>query len=378
MPHGAPRALLVLNERDPEHPLAGGAEVHIYEIFARMVQRGWAVTHLAASFAGCEREKTVRGVRVRRLVNRYLYYAVAPLAARREMRSRRYAVVVDVLNKLPFLSPWLVGKPCFAIVHHLFGTTAFKQVSPPIALVTYLAEKLIPAAYRDTRMLAISQSTKDDLVARGLAAEHVTVVPPGLDHHAYRPGARDVRAPIVLWIGRIEPYKRADVMLEAMPAILERLPAAKLVFVGEGSARRALQERAAALGLADAVRFTGFIAESEKIDWLRQAAVVVNSSEKEGWGMTVIEANACGVPAVSSDVPGLRDSTRHGLNGLLYPYGDSAALARAVLEVLGDDAAYRRMCEAALEWSSRFTWDSVTDRFEALLGETTTPTARAA
>ena len=367
MPRGSPRALLILNERDPEHPLAGGAEVHIYEIFARMVERGWAVSHLAASFRGAEAEKRIRGVRVRRLTNRYLYYFAAPLAARREMRTGRYGVVVDVLNKLPFLSPKLVGKPCFAIVHHLFGTTAFKQVAPPIALATVLAEKLIPWAYRDTPMLAISESTTDDLVARGIDPEHVAVVPPGLDHHAYRPGARDVRAPIVLWVGRIEPYKRADVMLEAMPAILVAQPDAKLVFVGEGSARSELAARARALGLADKVLFTGFIAEEDKIEWLRRAAVVVNSSEKEGWGMTVIEANACGVPAVSSDVPGLRDSTRHGVNGFLYPYGNSAALADAVTRLLGDDAGYRRMCESALEWSSRFTWDSVTDRFEALL-----------
>jgi glycosyltransferase involved in cell wall biosynthesis len=369
MPPGSPRAILVLNERDPEHPLAGGAEVHIYEIFARLVERGWKVTHLAASYRGGAREARIRGVRVKRLANRYLYYGVVPFAARRELRRNHHDVVVDVLNKLPFLSPWLVRRPCFAIVHHLFGTTAFKQVPAPIALVTYLSEKLIPYAYRNTRMLAISESTKQDLVERGLAADHVAVVPPGLDHHIYRPGARDVRAPLVLWIGRIEPYKRADVMLGAMRTIAKKLPAAKLVFVGEGSARRGLEEKAREMGLGEIVRFSGFISEAQKIDWLRQAAVAVNTSEKEGWGMTVIEANACGVPAVSSDVPGLRDSTRHGVTGLLYPYGNAAALADSVLRLLGDETGYRRMCEAALQWSAKFTWESVTDRFEELVAE---------
>jgi len=362
------RAVLVLNERDPEHPLAGGAEVHIYEIFSRMVERGWSVTHLAASFAGAARETTVRGVRVVRLTNRYLYYGAVPFVARRELRRRRYDAVVDVLNKLPFLSPWLLRHPCFAIVHHLFGTTAFKQVSFPIALVTYLSEKLIPYAYRDTRMLAISPSTKDDLVARGIAADHVAVVPPGLDHHAYGPGERDAEHPVVLWVGRLEPYKRADVMLEAMREIGRKIPAAQLVIVGAGSARETLEEQARASGLGDVVRFTGFISEEEKIAWLRRATVVVNSSEKEGWGMTVIEANACGVPAVSSDVPGLRDSTRHGVTGLLYPYGDAAALAAAVVRLLTDDAEYRRMSAAALQWAARFTWDRVTDDAEALIG----------
>lgn len=155
-----PRRILVLNERDLKNPLAGGAETHIFEIFARLAAQGHDVTLLAASFPGCRREELVRGVRVVRLANRYAYYGLAPLAARRELRQRRCEVVVDVLNKLPFLSPWFVPAPCFAIVHHLFGATAFRQVPAPIALVTWLAEKLIPYAYRNTPMLAISPSTK--------------------------------------------------------------------------------------------------------------------------------------------------------------------------------------------------------------------------
>jgi glycosyltransferase involved in cell wall biosynthesis len=370
MPAGASRSLLVLNERDPEHPLAGGAEVHIYEIFSRMVERGWRVTHLAASFPGCPRESVVRGVRVKRLANRYLYYAVVPFAARREAASSRYDAVVDVLNKLPFLSPWLLGVPCFAIVHHLFGTTAFNQVALPFATVSYLSEKLIPFAYRDTRMLAISRSTKDDLIERGIAAEHVEVVPPGLDHRTHALGAPDRSAPKILWIGRLEPYKRADVMITAMKTIAAAMPTAELVIVGEGSARRALEEQVRAAGLSAKTRFTGFIAEPEKIEWLRRASVVVNSSEKEGWGMTVIEGNACGVPSVSSDVPGLRDSVRHEETGFLYEYGNADALAKAVLRLLGDDALYRRMSEAALAWSQRFTWERVTDQTEALITAT--------
>jgi glycosyltransferase involved in cell wall biosynthesis len=370
MPSGTPRGLLVLNERDPEHPLAGGAEVHVYEILARMVERGWHVTHLAASFPGSAKETLIRGVKVRRLTNRYLYYGAVPFAARRELSRAHYDIVVDVLNKLPFLSPWLVGEPCFAIVHHLFGTTAFKQVTPPIAAVTYLAEKLIPFAYRETRMLAISPSTKEDLVARGIARDHVFVVPPGLDHRSHSPGLpRDEKVPIVLWIGRLEPYKRADVMLDAMKTITARLPGARLTIVGEGSARRDLEARTASLGLEKVTHFTGFVSEEEKIDWIRRSSVVVNTSEKEGWGMTVIEANACGVPSVSSDVSGLRDSVRDGVTGYLYPYGDSATLAERILGLLTDAALWNAMSERAREWAARFTWDQVTDDTIALLEE---------
>ncbi len=369
-----PRNILVLNERDPRNPLAGGAETHIFEIFGRLAAQGHAVTLLAASFPGCTREETVRGVRVVRLANRYLYYGVVTLAARRELARRRYDVVVDVLNKLPFLSPWQLAAPCFAIVHHLFGATAFRQVPAPIALATWLAEKLIPYAYRHTPMLAISPSTKEDLVARGIAPEHVWVVPPGVDDTAYRnPGDTGEREPLILWIGRVEPYKRADVMLDAMPKILARIPTARLVIVGEGSARNALAERAATLGVGGSVRFTGFISEEQKIAELERAAVVVNTSEKEGWGMTVIEGNACGAPSVSSDVPGLRDSVRDGETGLLVPYGNVDALADAVARVLGDRELRRRFVANGLSWAARFSWDNVTADTQRLIEEAIAP-----
>lgn len=373
-----PRRILVLNERDLRNPLAGGAEVHIFEIFTRMIERGHEVTLLTATFPGCAREEIVGGVRVRRLTNRYLYYAVVGLTARRMARVGNYDLVVDVLNKLPYLSPWLVRKPCFAIVHHLFGTTAFRQVSAPIALVTWLTEKLIPYAYRDTRMLAISPSTKDDLVARGIAADHVWVVPPGLDQAAYSGTVvQSPREPLVLWIGRLEPYKRADLMLAAMTTLRQHVKDARLVFVGEGTARADLERSARELGLEGVVTFTGFVSEEAKIAWLARAAVVVNTSEKEGWGMTVIEGNAFGAPSVSSAVPGLRDSVRDGETGILYPYGDAEALSDALVRLLTDEQLYSRLSAAALEWAERFTWDSVSQDAERLMEEAIAPSGDA-
>jgi len=370
------RRILVLNERDPANPMTGGAETHVFEIFRRLAARGHEVTLLAASFHGCAREEIVQGVRVRRLADRYLYYGLVPWAARREA-ARGKDVVVDVLNKLPFLSPWLVPLPCLAIVHHLFGTTAFRQVPLPVALVSWLLEKLIPLAYRDTPMLAISPSTKADLVARGLDGARIHVVPPGIDkdtHRAVDDGL--AREPVVLWIGRLEPYKRADLVIDAMKQVREAIPAATLVIVGAGSARGGLEARVRRQGLADCVRFTGFVPEDEKIAWIRRAAVLVQTSEKEGWGMTVIEANVCNTVAVASDVPGLRDSVRHAESGLLYRYGDRNALVDALVRVLGDTELRRRLIRGGKQWGDRFGWDEVADDTAALIEEAIAPTGR--
>lgn len=367
------RRILALNERDTENPLAGGAEVHVFEIFRRLAERGHDVTLLAASYPGCERETTIDGVRVRRLTNRYLYYGLAPWIARRE--GGDYDVVVDVLNKLPFLSRWTTGRPTFAIVHHLFGTTAFRQVSFPIALATYLSEKLIPSAYRGVPMLAISPSTREDLGERGVDRAQVSVVPPGVDHAHYRPvdDGRG-REPIVLWIGRLEPYKRGDVAIDAFASLLDRVADARLVFVGAGGHRETLEAHARARGVAERVTFTGFISEQAKIDWLQRAAVLVQTSEKEGWGMTVIEAAACNTPSVASAVEGLRDAVVDGTSGLLVPYGEAGPLADAMAGILTDGALRDRLIEGGREWAARFSWDRVADDTEALIELAIDPT----
>jgi glycosyltransferase involved in cell wall biosynthesis len=370
------RRILVLNERDPRNPLMGGAETHVFEIFSRLVRDGHEVTLLAAGFPGSSSDEVVDGVRVRRFANRYFYYFLVPWIARREA-ARGCDVVVDVLNKLPFLSPWFVPRPCMAIVHHLFGTTAFRQVPAPVALVTWLMEKLIPFAYARIPILAISPSTRDDLVARGLDGRHIHVVPPGVDkatHRALDDGLH--REPLVVWIGRLEPYKRADVAIDAMRNVMAAIPDARLVVVGAGSARASLEAHARSRGLEGHIRFTGFVSEEEKIRWIQDAAVVVQTSEKEGWGMTMIEASICNTVPIASAVEGLRDSVRDGETGLLVPYGDPDALAAAIVRVLTEPELRARLVAGGRVWSERFGWDEVAADTLALLEETIAPGAR--
>ena len=91
-------------------------------------------------------------------------------------------------------------------------------------------------------------------------------------------------------------------------------------------------------------------------------------SHKEGWGLTVLEANACGTPVVATDVPGLRDSVRPGLNGLRVPRGDAPALAGALARVLEDSSLRASLSAGALAWAGRFGWDAVADAFAEVLG----------
>mgnify|MGYP003883136165 CR=1 FL=1 len=203
------------------------------------------------------------------------------------------------------------------------------------------------------------------------------MVPPGVDkdtHQAIDDGL--AREPIVLWIGRLEPYKRADLVIDAMREVRASVPDARLVIVGTGSARAALEARVQQQNLDDCVRFTGFLSEDEKIAWIRRAAVLVQTSEKEGWGMTVIEANVCNTIAVASNVPGLRDSVRDGFSGLLFEYGDRAGLAAALVRVLSDLELRRSLLLGGKAWGDRFGWDEVAEDAASMIEEAIAPGRR--
>jgi glycosyltransferase involved in cell wall biosynthesis len=358
------RRILVLNERDPAHPQAGGAEVHCREVFRRLVAGGDRVTLVASRFPGASRDDTIDGIRVLRVGSRTGYYALVPLAYRRLRAAGGLDVVVEDLNKFPFFATAWVREPLVVLAHHLFGRTAFRQVAAPLAAATVLAERLVPRVYRGLPVVAVSPSTRDELVRGGLAPDDVRVVPNGVDHERYRPGPEPLASvPTVLALGRVEPYKRIELIVDAVAT----LPGVRLVVAGTGGATASVAARVAARGIADRVELRGRVDEDEKIRLLRSAHVVASASEKEGWGLTVLEAAACGTPAVATDVPGLRDAIRHGETGLLVPAGDAGALATAMSAVLHDPDLRARLAAAARVRARTFDWDVVAGEISTVL-----------
>jgi glycosyltransferase involved in cell wall biosynthesis len=141
----------------------------------------------------------------------------------------------------------------------------------------------------------------------------------------------------------------------------------RIVVVGDGDYLTRLRETAEAAGIADRVTFTGFVDQATKVDYLRRAHVAVCPSLKEGWGLTNIEANACGTPVVAANVPGLRDSARDGETGLLYSHGDIPALADCLNRILSDQELWNNLVAGGLSWAQKFQWDTAAKETELLL-----------
>src|SRR5881392_3190294 len=361
--------ILLVNWNDRENPHAGGAETHLHEIFGRLARGGHAIDLVASGWPGAPREAHLDGLRVHRSGGRHTFALHARGVVRRLLRTNSYDVVVEDINKLPLFLPTLADRPFCALVPHLFGATAFREASWPIASVVWAAERPIPWAYRRAWFHAISESTRDDLVRRGVPRERIEVIYPGVDATWYAPDAAEPRArePTFLYVGRLKRYKGVEIALRALALARQARPDLVLEVAGGGDDRARLERLAGTLDLGEAARFLGFVSETDKRRLLRRAWAAVLASPKEGWGISNVEAAACGTPALASDSPGLRESVRHAETGFLVPHGDARALADRMLALAADPTLVARLGSAARRFAEQLSWERAARATEAHL-----------
>ena len=325
---------------------------------------------VVAGWPGAPPRTTLDGIAVERIGGRYGYAVRVRSAVRSAVRDFAPDVLVEDINKIPLYAPRWAGVPVVALVPHLFGTTAFAEASLPIAAAVWAAERPIPRVYRGCAVQAISHGTARDLTRRGLRAQDITVIPPGIDHDTYRPGSPSDRSavPTLLYVGRLKRYKGLDLVLDLLPGL--GIPDLRFIIAGRGDDEARLRRHADRLPPGARVRFLGHISEEDKIAWLRRAWAVVYPSPKEGWGLTNVEAAACGTPVVASDSPGLSESVHAGHSGLLAPHGDRDGWTHNLRTILADRGERDRLGRGGIAHAARFSWARAADETEAHLYRT--------
>ncbi len=356
--------------RDLDDPEAGGSELHAHMIAARWAAAGLDVTFRTSAVPGAPAALTRDGYRVLRRSGRY---AVFPGAAWEGIRMghRPGDALVEIWNGMPFLSPLWYRGPRIVFLHHVHAEMWGMVLPPTLAKLGNAMERHVaPRFYRHSRVVTLSESSRAEIVGLlGLPEENVTVAPPGVDDR-FTPGGHRSATPLVVAVGRLVPVKRFDELLRTLAKAKTDQPDLEAVLIGEGYERAALEALRSELGADDWVHMPGRVPDEDLVSWYRKAWVVASTSQREGWGMTLTEAAACGTPAVATDIAGHRDAVVDGESGLLVE--DLGQFSVALGRVLGDDVLRSRLTKGALARSRWFTWDATALRALEALAEVAT------
>lgn len=356
--------------RDLDDPEAGGSELHADEVAKIWTEAGIEVVMRTSYAAGHPIDIDRSGYRVVRKAGRYMVFPRAALAEIARSYGPRDAVV-EIWNGMPFLSPLWTRSPKVVVIHHVHAEMWRMVLSPILASVGDTIErKWAPRLYRNVRVLTPSESSRLDIIDQlGFSPERVEVVHNGVGSE-FTPGPEHERPrpPNVLAVGRLVPVKRFDLLIRACADARRRVPDLTLTIVGEGYERAKIERVIDRLGARSWVTLTARLTSDQLLEYYRTARVVASASAREGWGLTITEAAACGTPAVATRVVGHLDTVRDGVSGLLA--SDLDELADQLVAVCSDDALWSQLGKGAIAHASQFTWPATAlGMFRALAAE---------
>lgn len=346
----------MLNWRDPANPLAGGAERVTQGYLEALARRGHEVFWFANAFPGSAPTDQIGPITIARGGGK----GSSVLHARAwRQRQAPFDLVIDQHHGIPWFAPWWAGTRVVAYIHEVLGPIWNSFYPWPISLLGRWQERWTHWLYRRVPFWTACESTRDQLLLHGvhrvkLLRYGVHTQPlPTLPHKELAPPLK------LAVVSRLAPNKRIDHALLVLAELRRLGLEATLQIVGQGEEEAKLRASAAALSLEPAVSFMGAMAEPAKDALLRDCHFLLHTSQREGWGLNVIEANAMGTPAAVYPVAGLVESTLDNQTGLVARAETPTALAARILEALESPGLYPALRQAAWSRAATFHWSNV-------------------
>lgn len=328
----------------------GGKEKLLYEFIVRADRKRFQIAVCCLKPGGYFKEKIVAmGIPFYDDLLRHRFDALAFRALESVIRSEKTQIVETFAHPNTVIFSFLARLRSLVdrvvVSYHAVGVDARGPVVRPY---------LRPILRRMDGHIAVAEVQKRQLVGmEGLRQEDVRVIYNGVDTNAYRPAAGGERAStrrtlrlsesdvVLVAVGSLKPIKGIDVLLRAIAPVMRSQARAKLVIVGDGPDRAALELLARELGVIDGVRFVGLRADVDEL--LRAADALVLSSRSEALPTVLLEGMATGLPVVATNVGGVPEIVEANRSGLLVPAEDVAALGAALARVVTDEALRRTL-----------------------------------
>lgn len=371
----APRRITFLTWRDAGHPDGGGSERYVEEIASRLAAAGHAVTVHCAKYDGAAEDEQIRGVHFRRRGGRQSVY-LHGLWFLLSRTGRSQDVVIDVINGLPFAARLVRRRGILVLVHHVHREQ-WRMIYPGFRgrVGWFVESRIAPAVYRHTPHVTVSESTRSDLIALGIAPGLVSIVRNGVDVPTLTEPHSRSATPRLCVLARLVPHKQIEHALEVVARLAPQFPELHLDIIGKGWWSDRLIRRSAELGLHDRVTFHGHLPVDHRDELLSQAWLMLAPSIKEGWGISITEAAAVGTPTIAyRGGGGVCEAIVDGSTGLLAT--DLDDLVALTSRLLGDDESRAALSVAAIERARQFSWDATAEQFEQVV-ETAQRSARA-
>jgi phosphatidylinositol alpha-mannosyltransferase len=355
-------------------PHLGGVTEHVHNLAKLLNQWGHPTTVITAHMAVPSRaadpeENEEDSPFVRRIGHSRVIYSAGSFARvttgiglRRQIQQILRDEKIDVVHVHGGLAPVLglvaphaaheLGIPAVATFHSWFKSSA---------LLGMFRGPLQRRLDRHAAAIAVSQPVVE-AHARYLKADW-QIIPNGVDTDFFHPQERfpasSNRSPELLFLGRLDPRNGLDTILAAMPAVLARVPDARLTVAGDGPLRRVYERMAKPTG--EQVTFVGRV-NGNRPTYYSQADLYLCPTTMASFGVTLLEAMACGTPLLVSDITGFRELVSGGDEAVMVQKDDPAAWADAIIGLLGDESRRRAMGAAGLTKSEAFAWPRITEQ----------------
>jgi len=350
------RQIHVFAFRDLDDVDAGGSEEHASQVCRHLVAAGRDVVLHTGRVRNAPTEVERDGIRVVRRGGRLGVFATS-VVDERAGRLGAADGIVEIFHGVPFFAPLWSRLPQVGVVHHVHLGTWDMLLPGPLHRVGHAVERhVVPRVYRHRTLLTAAPSSRDEIVEHyGVDPAVVAVAPHGIDDR-FSPGGTREDIPLVVAVARLMPQKGISELLPALVATRADVPALQAVIVGDGPHRARFEVESRALGGGGWIRFVGRVGDQDLVDWYRRAWAVCSASQREGFGLTLTEAAACGTPVVATRIPGHIDAVADGHSGLLAD--GIPGLTEGLVRLLRDDDLRAKMGAAALEHAQAFRWDA--------------------
>lgn len=351
----------------------GGAEKRVYELSRRLVSRGHEVHCYGMKWWEGERDICKEGVHLHGICRPMPLYS----GGRRSMREAAYFALKTLsfqgrdfdltdCQEFPYLPCFSARLLCslkeqelFITWHEVWGDYWYEYLGRKGALGN-LVERA--TARLTDKNIAVSKRTKNDL--EGLGISGAQVVPNGIDFKRIGQVGASTRESDIVCVGRLVVHKNVDLLIRALSLVVKEVPDVQAIIIGDGPERRRLMSLVRELDLGKNIEFAGFLDDyDEALSLMKSSKVFASPSNREGFGMAALEANACGLPVVT---------VRHKMNAIcdlvtketgLVCEPSKEGLAAAMLAEMGSEKDKRRRC---IDMASRYDWEEISSLAEQI------------